>query len=290
MKFFTTLKTWAEMIKIEHTLFALPFAISSALLAVKYKNFIDINYMNFFWILLCMFGARSAGMSLNRIFDAKIDAKNPRTASREIPSGKISKTYAWIFVIASLAIFIYSAFQLPRLCQILLPIALLWLWLYSLMKRISFLSHLFLGTVLGGATLGAWIAITNEINLAAIYFSLAVAFWVCGFDIIYSTQDFEFDREQKLHSIPAKFGIENAIKISRFCHFLTPLFLYLTGENLGLGLIYKIGVLLVIIACLYEQRLVREGKVEKAFFEVNTWISVLVMIFVIAELANVIKQ
>ncbi len=273
------------MIKIEHTLFALPFTISSALLAANYVGFENVPYINFLWIVLCMLGARSAGMSLNRIIDTKIDAANPRTASRELPSGKLSKTQAWIFTIISLAVLVYSAFQLPRLCQILLPIALLWLFAYSYMKRISFLSHLFLGTTLGGATLGAWIAVTNAVdNLAPVYLSLAVVFWVCGFDIIYATQDYEFDRAQKLHSIPAKFGVDKAIKVSRFCHLLTPLFLYLCGEVLGLGIYYKLGILGVIAASIYEQKLVKQGKIEAAFFKVNSWVSVWVMVSVILDL------
>lgn len=273
------------MIKIEHTLFALPFTISSALLAASYVGFQNVPYINFLWIVLCMLGARSAGMSLNRIIDSKIDAANPRTASRELPSGKLSKTQAWIFTFISLAVLIYSAFQLPRLCQILLPIALIWLFAYSYMKRISFLSHLFLGTTLGGATLGAWIAVTNAVdNLAPVYLSLAVVFWVCGFDIIYSTQDCDFDRKHKLHSIPAKFGIDKAIKISRFCHLLTPIFLYLCGEVLGLGLYYKVGILGVIAASIYEQKLVKQGKIEAAFFTVNSWVSVLILLTVIMDL------
>ena len=273
------------MIKIEHTLFALPFTISSALLAANYIGFQNVPYINFLWIVLCMLGARSAGMSLNRIIDTKIDAANPRTASRELPSGKLSKTQAWIFTFVSFAVLVYSAFQLPRLCQILLPIALTWLFAYSYMKRISFLSHLFLGTTLGGATLGAWIAVTNAVdNLAPVYLSLAVVFWVCGFDIIYATQDYEFDRTQKLHSIPAKFGVDKAIKISRFCHLLTPIFLYLCGEVLGLGLYYKLGILAVIAASIYEQKLVKQGKIEAAFFTVNSWVSVLIMISVILDL------
>jgi 4-hydroxybenzoate polyprenyltransferase len=281
---FKTFQTWSRMIKLEHTLFSLPFVISSALLAIHYKHWVW-QPMTFVWMILCLVGARAAGMTLNRIFDAEIDALNPRTKTREIPLGKISKTQAWIFAIASLALLIYSAFQLPVLCQILLPIALIWLIAYSWLKRITWLCHLFLGMTLGGATLGGWIAVTGAVdNLAPIYLALAVTFWVCGFDIFYATQDREFDLSQKLHSVPARFGIATAIKIARASHLLTPIFLYLCGEELGLGFWYKLGILFTIAALYYEQKLVRENKVEAAFFTINSWISVVIMVFVVLEL------
>lgn len=274
------------MIKIEHTLFSLPFVVSSALLAIYYKNYQDYSLMSFFWITLCLFAARSLGMTLNRIYDADIDSKNPRTAIREIPTGKITKKQAWIFAIFSLIVLNYAAFQLPILCQILLPIALIWLFSYSWLKRVTWLCHFVLGTTLGGATLGAWIAVTGDLtSMAPVYLALAVSFWVAGFDIYYSTQDREFDLSQRLNSIPVRFGKSKAIKIARFCHFLTPLFLYLTGVELGLGLIYKIGIVFVILALFYEKQLVNEDKIEKAFFTVNSWISVLICFFVALELS-----
>lgn len=272
------------MIKIEHTLFSLPFVVSSALLALNHSNLV-FRPMVFLWIALSLLGARSTGMTLNRIFDAEIDALNPRTQAREIPTGKITKTQAWIFTLLSLTLLIYSAFQLPRLCQILLPIALVWLFAYSWLKRVTFLCHFVLGTTLGGATLGAWIAVTGDLDTwAPILFALAVSCWVAGFDIFYSTQDYEFDRAQGLHSIPVKLGITRALMLARFLHLLTPIFLYLTGEILGLGIWYKVGILLVLLALVYEARLVSEAKIEKAFFTVNTWISVLIMSFVVLDL------
>lgn len=278
-------KTWSEMIKLEHTLFSLPFVVASALLAIYYKNFQDYSLIALVWIALALLGARSLGMTLNRIYDAEIDAKNPRTKEREIPAGKISKTQAWIFAIVSLLVLNYAAFQLPRLCQILLPIALIWLFSYSWMKRVTWLCHFVLGTTLGGATLGAWIAVTGDLtSLAPVYLALAVSFWVAGFDIYYSTQDMDFDKEHNLNSIPVKFGREAAIKIARFSHLLTPVFLYLTGENLGLGLIYKLGIFVVIVALYYEQQLVKENKIEEAFFLVNSWISVVICSFIALEI------
>ncbi|MDA0772467.1 MAG: putative 4-hydroxybenzoate polyprenyltransferase [Cyanobacteria bacterium] len=279
------LSKWSKMIKLEHTLFSLPFVISSALLAIDYQNG-QIDWMVFFWISLCLLGARSAGMTLNRIFDAEIDSRNPRTQDREIPQGKISKKQAWFFAILSLTILIFSAFQLPRLCQILLPIALTWLFAYSWMKRVTWLCHFVLGTTLGGATLGAWIAVTGNLDsLAPVYLALAVSFWVAGFDIFYSLQDEVFDLSQKLHSIPARFGKATAVKIARFTHLLTPIFLYLCGEELELGFYFKLAILFTVVALFYEQRLVNEQKIEKAFFTVNSWISVMIMVFVILELS-----
>lgn len=284
MNYLQSLINWARMIKIEHTLFSLPFVISSALLAINYQEW-QFKPVVFLWISLALLGARSAGMTLNRILDADIDLRNPRTQDREIPQGKISKNQAWIFTVLSLVILIYSAFQLPRLCQILLPIALTWLFVYSWMKRVTWLCHFVLGTTLGGATLGAWIAITGNLDsFAPVYLALAVSFWVAGFDIFYSLQDAEFDLSQKLHSIPAKFGKSTAIKIARFAHLLTPVFLYLCGQELGLGHYYKLGILFTVAALFYEQKLVSEEKIEAAFFTVNSWISVLILFFVILEL------
>lgn len=279
------------MIKLEHTLFSLPFVISSALLAIYYLGFQNYQLINFLWISICLLGARSLGMTLNRIFDADIDAKNPRTQDREIPAGKISKTQAWIFAIISLVLLLYGAFQLPQICQILLPIALTWLFAYSWLKRLTWFCHFFLGTTLGGATLGGWIAVTGNLDTwAPAYLAIAVSFWVAGFDIFYASQDSEFDKKEKLHSVPAKFGKAKAFMIAKFCHALTPIFLYLCGEALGLGLYYKLGIVLVIAALFYEQNLVKEGKIEAAFFQVNTWISVLIMIAVILEIASVIPE
>jgi 4-hydroxybenzoate polyprenyltransferase len=274
---------WARMIKIEHTIFSLPFVISSALLAMHYQS--DYQWINLFWAAICLFTARCAGMTINRLIDHKIDALNSRTQNREIPKALVSKSQAlWISVL-SIILFIYASFQLPKLCQILLPIAIFWILIYSYLKRFTWLCHFVLGTTLGGATLGAWIAVTGTCDsMAPIYLALAVSFWVAGFDIIYSTQDYDFDKANNLHSIPVQFGVDNALMISRFLHFLTPVLLYMTGLELGLGLPYKLGILAVIIALFFEQKLVQKGKIEEAFFVINSWISIVIMIFVILEL------
>ncbi len=279
------IKLSASMIKIEHTLFSLPFVLSAATLAL-YTNPLPTSILlsRFFFIVLALTGARSAGMALNRIIDRDIDAANPRTASRELAAKTLSLSSAYIVVLISLIAYITAVFYMPRLCQLLSPIPLIWIVVYPYLKRLTYFSHFFLGTTLAGATLGGWIAITGTVdNLAPVYLSLAVMFWVTGFDIIYATQDIDFDKAQGLHSVPSRFGFENALRVARVMHFLTPLFLYLVGETLKLGLIYKLGVLLVIAALFYEQRLVKAGKVEAAFFTVNSWISVLIFVSILLD-------
>lgn len=287
---FSEVKKWSQMVKIEHTLFSLPFVLSASLLAIIYKDYNFENWQNFIWIMLALFSARSAGMTLNRLIDSKIDAKNPRTAEREIPKGEISKTTAWIFTLVSILILLFCASQLPSICIKLFPIAFIWLIAYSFLKRFTWLCHFFLGTTLGGATYAGWISITGSVFALdgsflwlPIYFALAVSFWVSGFDIYYSLQDEEFDKKEKLYSVPSRFGREKAKMIAKFCHFLTPMFLYLTAAALGLGISFKIGIVAVIACLIYEQKLVEDNKIEKAFFNINTWISVLILAFVLIE-------
>lgn len=285
-----SIKKWSQMIKLEHTLFSLPFVLSASLLAIIYQGYNFNNWQNFIWIMLALFAARSAGMTLNRLIDSKIDSKNPRTAEREIPKGLISKKTAWIFTVLSILILLFAASQLPIICIQLSPITFLWLFAYSFLKRFTWLCHFFLGTTLGGATYAGWIAITGtafalngSFLWTPIYLALAVSFWVSGFDIYYALQDEEFDRKENLHSVPSRFGVRKAKMIARFCHFLTPVFLYLTAVELNLGLAFKIGIVAVVGCLLYEQKLVDENKIEKAFFTINTWISVLILFFVLIE-------
>lgn len=278
------------MIKIEHTIFSLPFVLSASFLAIIYQNYNFARWQNFIWIVLALFAARSLGMTLNRIIDAKIDGLNPRTAQREIPQGEISKITAWVLSITAAVILIFTALQLPQICIKLSPIAFTWLIAYSFLKRFTWLCHFFLGTTLGGATYAGWIAISgsafdlyDNFLWAPIYFSLAVSFWVAGFDIYYSLQDEEFDKKEKLYSIPSIFGSDKAKMIAKFCHFLTPLFLYMTSVALDLSFVFKVGILAVIFCLIYEQKLVEKNKIEEAFFTINTWISVLILFFVVLE-------
>ena len=294
---FDQIKKWSQMIKIEHTLFSLPFVLSASLLAIIYKGYDFSNWQNFVWIMLALFAARSAGMTLNRLIDAKIDAKNPRTAEREIPKGDISKTTALVFSILMIGLLFFSATQLPSICVKLFPIAFIWLITYSFLKRFTWLCHFFLGTTLGGATYAGWIAITGSVfDLSQkflwlpVYFALAVSFWVAGFDIYYALQDEDFDKKEKLHSVPSKFGTKGAKMIARFCHLLTPVFLLLTSIELHLGWAFKSGILAVMACLVYEQKLVEENKIEKAFFTINTWISVLILFFVLIEFCLGVKN
>lgn len=274
---------WARMIKIEHTFFSLPFALSSSLLAMHFVH--AYKFLNLFWACLALFGARSMAMTLNRIIDLRIDSINPRTQNRELPSKKISLKSAWIMAFISCLIFVYSSFQLPKLCQILLPIAVLWLWAYSYFKRFTYLCHFALGLSVAGASLGAWIAVTGSCDsLAPIFLSMAVLTWVSAFDVIYAIQDFEFDRSFQIQSIPSRFGIQASIQVAKFLHLLTPIFLYLVCIELNLGLCFKLGILFVIFALIFEQKLIKEGQIEKAFFDINVWISVVILFFVILEI------
>ena len=279
-----TLTNLLNFIKFEHSVFALPFALSGALLAV---NTTLPNLSTICWIVLAMVGARSFAMSVNRIIDKDIDLKNPRTESRELPKGTLTKTQAILFALISLFIFIYATLQLPRLCLYLLPIAGIWFYIYPYTKRFTFFSHLWLGVALGASVLAGWIAVSGKIN-SPVPFILggAVTFWVSGFDIIYACQDYDFDKANKLHSIPAKFGIKNALLISRLFHIITIFLLALLGIVLNPSLIYWFSVIFVTAMLYYEQSLIKENdlsKVNLAFFTLNGWVSLGFLGFIVME-------
>jgi 4-hydroxybenzoate polyprenyltransferase len=253
------IKTWSEMIKIEHSFFSFPFVMAAAFLAEDYMKIqnpeFKINFGTWFWMIGALVGARSAGMTLNRIIDALIDSKNPRTSGRAIPSSKISKSQSWIFTFFSIFLLVYSSFQLPKLCQYLVPIVVIWIWVYPYLKRFTLFAHLFLGITLGGACLGGWIAVSGNLDTwAPVFLALGVSFWVTGFDIIYGIQDLDFDRKQGLHSVPVVFGVENSKRITKFLHFLMLLFFYIAGELLNLALFYKIGLVLIGLLLYFEDR------------------------------------
>ena len=226
-------------------------------------------------------------MSVNRIIDKDIDFKNPRTKEREIPQGKVSLKAAILFSVISLFILIFAALQLPRICLLLLPVAAIWFFIYPFTKRFTYLSHLWLGVALGGSVLAGWLACSGKITSPLPYvLGSAVMFWVAGFDIIYSCQDFEFDKNNFLHSIPEKFGIKNAIFISRIFHTVTILLLIYLGTLIQTSLIYWFCVIFVAGMLFYEQSLVKENdlsKVNMAFFTVNGWISVGFFVFMLLE-------
>ena len=208
-------------IKIQHTVFALPFAVMSAFIAAgglpKTEKLV--------WIIMCMVGARSAAMAFNRIIDARFDAKNPRTQGRAIPSGQVDESSYWLFLIAFSLVFIFSAGMLNQLALHLSPLALIIIFFYSLTKRFTVYSHFWLGLAISIAPVGAWVAIREEISFVSLLLGTAVVFWLVGFDILYSCMDVEFDRENNLKSIPQRFGVENALRIAFVSHGLMILFL-----------------------------------------------------------------
>lgn len=271
-----------RMIKFSHSIFALPFAFTAALLAA---SGIPSPYQ-IFWITIAMVSARSSAMGFNRIIDRNIDALNPRTSKREIPSGKIKLKEAWIFVLISLCIFIFSAYKLNPLCFKLSPIAIFFLFFYSYTKRFTWLSHIVLGITISAAPLGAWIAIKGYFDLEIIPLSLAVVFWLAGFDILYALQDLDFDKGHGLYSIPQRFGIKKALFLSRIFHFITWSLLVLTGVIFGLNFAYWIGLFIISILLIYEHRLVKPNDLSRldiAFFNMNGYISLTIFFFTLVS-------
>jgi 4-hydroxybenzoate polyprenyltransferase len=278
-----TFKDWCELIKVEHTVFALPFALSGLVLASDRIPGLTL----FFWTATAFAGARAAAMSLNRVIDAEIDRKNKRTSERAIPKGMISRRSATLLAIFSFLIMIFAATQLPPLCLKLSPIAVLWLSLYSFTKRFTWLCHFALGIALGGAALGGWLAAGGSIgSQPAWILALAVTTWVSGFDIIYACLDWEFDRQEKLLSLPAVFGIKNALAVSSALHVVTVLALIYLGHLLALGLWYWLGIALAAAALFFEHSLVSPddlSKANQAFFNVNGLVSILVFSAILTD-------
>jgi len=270
-------------IKIQHTVFALPFAIISAFIAAG--GFPETNKM--LWILVCMLGARSSAMAFNRIVDVRFDVKNPRTQDRALPAGRVDIKSYWLFLIASSALFVFAAGMLNLLALYLSPLALLIVFFYSFTKRFTAYSHFWLGLAISIAPIGAWVAIREEISFSSLIIGVAVVFWLVGFDILYSCMDVEFDRRSGLKSIPQKFGIENALRIALISHVMMVVFLL--GLLLfvdELGFLYFAGVVIVTGLLFYEHYLVRPddlSKINIAFFNMNGMISIGLMIFVIID-------
>jgi 4-hydroxybenzoate polyprenyltransferase len=276
-------REWCELIKVEHTVFALPFALAGLVLAGEGLPSIQ----TFFFTILAFAGARSAAMSLNRVIDAAMDARNPRTSQRSIPAGRIKKNAAIIFAVLSFVVMIAAASQLPPLCLKLSPIAVIWLSFYSYTKRFTWLCHFFLGIALGGAALGGWIAGGGNLASQAPWIlALAVSTWVAGFDIIYACQDYQFDTSQKVFSIPARFGIATALIVSSALHMVTALSLCCLGVVLDVGLAYWLGVVLVSIMLVYEHAIVSSkdlSRINAAFFNVNGVVSILAFVFILVD-------
>lgn len=281
------IKVILEMIKFEHTIFALPFAFLGAILGSLTVEGTWPTLSEWIWITLAMVGARSAAMTLNRIIDAKIDKANPRTADRAIPAGKISLKESIWFTFFSFLLLFFSAYQLNILAVYLLPIAVFFLTAYSYTKRFTWLCHVFLGVTIALAPLGGWVGTTGTLHGEAFLLFIAVAFWIAGFDIIYATQDADYDREVGLYSIPARFGIKRSLSIARLFHlisFVSLLTLYFVSP---LSYLYLAGVFIVGAVMVYEHSLVKPhdlSKVQVAFFPMNGIISVVIFLFTIGDL------
>jgi len=273
---------YLSMIKFPHSIFALPFAFTSALIAAS--GIPDLKQIG--WIIIAMVGARSGAMGLNRIIDSKIDSANPRTKGREIPRGAISVLEAALFVIVSFFFLIYAAYMLNPLCLKLSPAAIAVLIIYSYTKRFTWMSHFVLGLAIAAAPLGAWIAVRGSFSLEILPLSAAVIFWLAGFDVLYALQDIDFDKKHGLYSIPKRFGIGKAILFSRIFHIASFLLLVANGMIFGLGGLYWTGMFLTAGLFLYEHSLVREDDLSKlniAFFNMNGYISVTVFVFTLME-------
>ena len=277
------LRVTLEMIKWEHSIFALPFALCGAMLAAG--GWPSVHQL--LWIIVAMVAARSAAMAFNRWADAAIDAANPRTSARALPAGHLSPAFVVSFVVVSSAVFVLAASQLNRLSLLLSPVALAVLLLYSYTKRVTRWSHLVLGFALGIAPAAAWIAVRGSLDPRILLLTAAVTFWVGGFDVLYACQDYDFDRGAGLHSLPRYFGVRGALWIARVFHLVMIGFLIGLFLAFGLGKLAVLGIVVVILLLLYEHSLVKPNDLSKlnaAFFTMNGVISVLFFVFVAADL------
>jgi 4-hydroxybenzoate polyprenyltransferase len=269
------------MIKFQHTVFALPFALMSALVAADGR----IPARVLVWILVAMVGARSSAMTFNRIVDRHIDARNPRTASRAIPAGLVSTGEAWLFLTATTALFFLAAWELNRLAFVLAPVAILVVWGYSLTKRFTKWAHVFLGLAMAIAPVGAWVAVTVRIDAPALWLGATVLCWGAGFDIIYALQDIAFDRSQNLHSLPSRWGPGRSLVISALLHVLSVACLVMFGFTTHLGTMYYLGCLAAAAVLAYEHAIVSPtdfSRVNAAFFTANGLMSIGLFLFTTA--------
>lgn len=277
------LKVFFEMIKFEHTIFAMPFAYLGAFLAARGIPTAE----KLFWITLAMIGARTAAMSLNRLIDRHIDARNPRTAQRALPAGQLKVYEVYVYTLLSFLLLGISAYKLNLLALFLMPIAVFFLVLYSYTKRFTWACHLVLGISLGLAPPGAWIGVTGHWALAPVLLGLGVMTWVAGFDVVYACQDVEFDRKEGLYSIPAVFGIKRSLEISSFLHILAPGLFIAVGVVMSLSWLYYIGVGIAIFLLFRQHYLVSADDLSKvgiAFFDLNGYLSILLFVFSVLDL------
>lgn len=281
---FGRLGVYLEMIKVAHTVFALPFALMGAFLAAGGMP----AGKTLFYIVLAMVGGRSAAMGFNRVIDAEIDAKNPRTRDRAIPAKKVSKTMAGVFIFLSVLLLTLSAAKLNPLCLKLSPVLLLLLFSYSYTKRFTWASHVVLGLCLGAAPLAAWIAVTGSFDPRILVISFAVLFWVAGFDVLYALQDIEFDREEGLHSIPRFLGVGKSLWVARAFHFVMAGLLLLGYHVFWMGWWYLAGWGLCAAVLVYEHAILKKDDLSRlnvAFFNMNGVISIALCLFTYIDLA-----
>ena len=275
-------RTVLEMIKFEHSVFALPFALTGALLAARAQFHAWPTLRQIAWIVVAMVAARSAAMTINRIVDLRYDRENPRTKMRALATGALSVQFAWLFTIAAVVIFFVAAWQLNPLALKLAPVALAILFLYSFTKRFTNWSHLFLGFALGVSPAAAWIAVTGGLDWRVLILCAAVTLWVGGFDVLYACQDVDYDQRAGLFSVPKRFGIARALQISRAMHVLVVALLSWLAFSFGLPWPAWAGIAVVAALLAYEHSLVRAddlSKLDAAFFAVNGYISMLFLLF-----------
>jgi 4-hydroxybenzoate polyprenyltransferase len=279
------MKKYFSLVLFAHTIFAMPFAFIGFFLAISVTGQ-EFNWLKLLLMILCMIFARNAAMAFNRYLDRGIDSQNPRTAIRDIPSGKISSNEALIFTIVNSILFILATLLINRLCFFLSPVALAVVLGYSYTKRFTPLCHLILGLGLALAPIGAYLVVAGEFAMLPLYFSLAVLFWVSGFDIIYALQDEEFDRENNLNSIPAWLGKKKALNVSSIFHVLTVIFVTMPYIVSDLSWFYLSGILFFIILLIYQHQLVKPNdlsKVNRAFFTTNGIASVVFAVFFLLD-------
>jgi len=281
------LRLTLEMIKFEHSVFALPFALTGALLAFRAGNFDTTGIAaKLGWIVVAMVGARSAAMAFNRLVDADLDARNPRTRMRHLPAGILSRGFAWGFVVAASAVFFLAAGRLNTMCLRLAPVALGIVFFYSFTKRFTSFSHLVLGLALGVAPAAAWIAVRGSLDPRILWLTAAVTFWTAGFDVIYACQDYEFDCAETLCSIPRKWGVGGALHVARALHVAMVACLFALVYSLSLGPLAVAGVAAVSALLIYEHSLVKPNdlsRVDAAFFTMNGYVSMLFFVFWAAD-------
>jgi len=288
MRFWQRLRLTLDMIKFEHSVFALPFALTGALLAFRESHIPTRDFgLKLLWIVVAMVGARSAAMAFNRILDAEIDSRNPRTRMRHLPAGILTRAFAWGFTSAAVIVFLLAALQLNKLCLELAPLALAIVFFYSYTKRFTSSSHLVLGFALGVAPAAAWIAVTGTLDPRILWLTAAVTFWTAGFDVIYSCQDYEFDVSAGLYSLPRRVGIARALWIARLFHVAMVGCLVALASSFHLGWLSLAGIGAVVALLIYEHSLVKAtdlSRVNAAFFTVNGYVSVIFLLFWAADM------